>query len=250
MNSGLIGGIEITPPATRFQDPALTKRTDLENELIYLGLLDKAREIYAELGDRAALSYIKSSHRLLSKVYHPDLNPDRKARAQTIQQRLNRVSDIIGAMEDDELVDVIRKGVPGPDGARDRILVVDDEANLLELFSDVLAMEGYETAVAADGEEGFWEYCRRRPSLVLTDVVMPRASGLEMVRRIRGKNPRIKVVYMSGFFGIEGVRRELEGEIRRFGYPTITKPFKISVLLEVVNGYLKGGDSGRFYRGI
>ena len=49
---------------------------DLEKELIYLGLLDKAREIYSELGDRAVLSYIRSSYRLLSKVYHPDLNLD------------------------------------------------------------------------------------------------------------------------------------------------------------------------------
>ena len=88
----------------------MTKRADLENELIYPGLLDKAREIYSELGDQAALSYIKSSHRLLSKVYHPDLNPGRKDRAKRIQQRLNRVSHLISRMKDPDLIDLIKTG--------------------------------------------------------------------------------------------------------------------------------------------
>jgi len=228
----------------------LSYRTDLENELIYLGLLDKAREIFTELGDQASLSYIKSSHRLLSKVYHPDLNPNRKDRAQTIQQRLNRVSDIISRMKDDELIDLIKNGVRDPADLKKKILVVDDEAGMQELFRDVLIMEGYDLRVAADGEDGYLEYCRFEPNLVLTDVVMPRINGLEMVRKIRDKNFRIKVIYMSGFFGIEGLKKELDAEIRKFGYPTLTKPFKISALLDLTNDYLTGAENGRFFRGI
>jgi len=55
----------------------------LERELIFLGLFDKAREIYHDLGSNGALSYIKSSHRLLSKVYHPDLNPGNERKRKT-----------------------------------------------------------------------------------------------------------------------------------------------------------------------
>jgi curved DNA-binding protein CbpA len=47
---------------------------DLEKELNLLGMLDKAKEIYSQIGEEAALSYIKSSYRLLSKIYHPDLH--------------------------------------------------------------------------------------------------------------------------------------------------------------------------------
>jgi CheY-like chemotaxis protein len=228
----------------------LSNRADLENELIYLGLLDKAREIFTELGDQASLSYIKSSHRLLSKVYHPDLNPSRKDRAQSIQQRLNRVSDIIARMKDAELIDVIRNGARDQAPSKKRILVVDDEVGVQELFRDVLIMEGYDVRVAADGEGGYIEYNRFTPHLILTDVVMPRISGLEMVRKIRDKDFRIKVIFMSGFFGIEGLKKELDAEIRKFGYPTLTKPFKMSVLLDLINDYMTGKDNGHFYRGI
>jgi curved DNA-binding protein CbpA len=72
----------------------------LEKDIIYLGLLDKAREIYAELGERAVLSYIKSSYRLLSKVYHPDLNPASSRKAEITQQTLNRVNSAISRMTD------------------------------------------------------------------------------------------------------------------------------------------------------
>ena len=67
----------------------------LERELIFLGLLEKAREIYTELGSHSALSYIKSSYHLLSKVYHPDLNPHNKEKAKVLQQRLNEISRLI-----------------------------------------------------------------------------------------------------------------------------------------------------------
>ena len=77
------------------------KQADLKKTLSYLGLLGKAKEIYHELGEKAALSYLRSSHRLLSKVYHPDLNPKNMVKAKMIQQRLNRVSRIISRMNDD-----------------------------------------------------------------------------------------------------------------------------------------------------
>lgn len=225
-------------------------RVDLENELIYLGLLDKAREIYAELGDQAVLSYIKSSHRLLSKVYHPDLNPNQKERAKDIQQRLNRVSRIIGQMNDADLIDVIKNGAKDKAESKYKVLVVEDEAALRELYQNVLVMEGYDVRVAPEGESGYREYVRFEPDLVLTDVVMPKVGGLELVQKIRETNYFVKIIYMSGFFGIEGIRKELDADIRQFGYPTLVKPFKISAMLEVVNDYLKGTDKDRFQRGV
>ncbi len=73
---------------------------DLEDELIYLGLFHKARDIYFELGADAVLSYIKSSYLLLSKVYHPDLNPRNKVKAEMTQQRLNKLSQLIDQLRD------------------------------------------------------------------------------------------------------------------------------------------------------
>jgi len=112
----------------------LNKQCNIEKELIYLGLLDKAREIYSELGEKAVLSYIKSSYRLLSKVYHPDLNPNNKEKAKVTQQRLNRFSHLLGRMSDKELVELIKKGLGKKDTGKKKILIVEDESALQELF--------------------------------------------------------------------------------------------------------------------
>jgi CheY-like chemotaxis protein len=219
----------------------LNKSIDLEKELIYLGLLDKAREIYSELGDRAVLSYIRSSYRLLSKVYHPDLNPKNRTKAKMTQQRLNRVSRLISQIKDEELVELIRKGTIKHNESKKKILVVEDEFGLQEIFRDVFLMEGYDVRVAVNGDSGNQVYREFKPDLVLTDVVMPKMSGLELISKIRETNTQIKVIYISGFFGINRLKRKLDEEILKYGYPTLSKPFKISTMLDLVKDYLKDG---------
>jgi CheY-like chemotaxis protein len=221
---------------------AVTNSDQLKKELIFLGLMDKAREVYTELGDRAVLSYIQSSHRLLSKVYHPDLNPKNTEKATTAQQSLNRLSDLISKMDDKEIIQIFVNGDKSPEERertrKTRILVVEDEFGLQDIFKDIFFLEGYDVRVAIDGVDGLEEYKKFEPDLIFTDVVMPNMSGLEMVRKIREINPAVKVIYVSGFFGIRRLKQELEAEISRYGYPTLAKPFKTSAMLELVREYL------------
>ena len=191
--------------------------SELEKDLVYLGLLDKAHEIYAELGERAVLSYIKSSYRLLSKVYHPDLNPSGNRKAKITQQALNRVNGAISNMTDKEILDVIKQGVPEEHSTRKRILIVEDEPELQKFFQQILMMEGYDSRIAADGIEGHEAYYRFKPDLMLCDVVMPRMGGLELVEKIRKTNPRVKVIYVSGFFGITPFEGRFDDEVTRYG---------------------------------
>jgi len=216
------------------------RQIDLEKELIYLGLLDKAREIYSELGDRAVLSYIRSSYRLLSKVYHPDLNPGNRVTAELTQQSLNRLSRLLSLTSDEVLIDLIKKGIKRHSRRKKKILVVEDEVGLQELFRDILLIEGYDVRVAGDGAEGYEVYSQFRPDLIFADVVMPKMSGLELVRKIRDVAPWSKVIFVSGFFGIEQLKQELDAEILRYGYGTLSKPFKISEMLDLVRNYLQG----------
>jgi len=212
----------------------------LEKDLVLLGLLDKAREIYSELGESASLSYLRSSHRLLSKVYHPDVNPGNEQKARQFQQRLNRVSESLGRLKDEQLLDLIKKRIPEErETKKKKVLVVEDEFGLQEIFRDIFLMEGYEVKVAVDGDQGYDLYRQFVPDLVFTDVVMPKMSGLELVRKIREINPKIKVIYISGFFGIKSLKRDLDEEILRYGYPTLSKPFKPSSMLELVREYLR-----------
>ena len=217
----------------------------LEKDIIYLGLLDKAREIYAELGERAVLSYIKSSYRLLSKVYHPDLNPASSRKAEITQQTLNRVNSAISRMTDKKLLGIIKRGVPEEYPARKRILVVEDEPELQKFFQQILIMEGYDSRIAEDGIKGYEAYYSFKPDLMLCDVVMPWMSGLELVGKIRKMDSKIKVIYMSGFFDITPLKGRFNDEVIRYGYHTLAKPFTVSKMLILIKNYLNE-DRGEF----
>jgi len=226
------------------------EKRELETELSHLGLMEKAREIFSQLGDKAALSYLKSSYRLLSKVYHPDLNPGNAEKAKVAQQRLNRVSTLIGKMSDEEIIDLLRgerESTPvkeKPSTLRGKkILIVEDEFGLQETFRDIFRMEGYEVRVAVDGVQGYKIFHQFKPDLVFTDVVMPEMDGLELVSKIRETHPRTKVIYMSGFFGIKRLKERLTEDLAKYKYPTLAKPFKVSVMLDLVRSYLGGATT-------
>jgi len=211
----------------------------LERDLADLGLLEKAREICSELGETSAVSYIKSSYRLLSKVYHPDLNPRNADKARELQRKLNRLNESLKCVDDRDLVELVRNRADlKPVSAKRKILVVEDEFGLQETLRDVFQMEGYDVRVAVDGDKGYKAYLKFKPDLVFTDIVMPKMNGLELVSKIRETDPKIKVIYVSGFFGVRPLRDALDDEVRNYGYPVLSKPTKISVMLGLVKEYL------------
>jgi sigma-B regulation protein RsbU (phosphoserine phosphatase) len=74
-----------------------------------------------------------------------------------------------------------------------RILVVDDEIDISTILTLALRRAGYEVTTAADGLEAIAEIHRQTPDLILLDVMMPRADGLETLRRIREHGPSAHV---------------------------------------------------------
>ena len=66
-----------------------------------------------------------------------------------------------------------------------KVLLVEDDNNLREIFQMRLQAEGYTTAVAADGEEGLVVAMKEKPDLIIADVMMPKLSGFEMVENLR-----------------------------------------------------------------
>jgi CheY-like chemotaxis protein len=77
---------------------------------------------------------------------------------------------------------------------------VDDEPNILEVTSALLAEEGYEVLTAEDGQEALELLPRFRPDLVITDLRMPRLSGFELLEIMRERFPRLPVIAVSGDF--------------------------------------------------
>jgi DNA-binding NtrC family response regulator len=157
-----------------------------------------------------------------------------------LQQRLNDISKLISQTRDEDIIGLLKKDVPEKAGLKKKILVVEDEFGLQETFRDVFIMEGYDVRVAVDGENGYQSYLKFKPDLVFTDVVMPKMSGIELVKKIRETNPNIKVIYISGFFSLRNIKSDLNEDILRYNYPYLAKPFKITTMLELVDKYLHG----------
>jgi CheY-like chemotaxis protein len=80
-----------------------------------------------------------------------------------------------------------------------KVLLVEDDNNLREIFQMRLQAEGYTTVVAADGEEGLVMAMKEKPDLVIADVMMPKLSGFEMVESLRAapETKDTKVVMMT-----------------------------------------------------
>ena len=80
-----------------------------------------------------------------------------------------------------------------------KVLLVEDDNNLREIFQMRLQAEGYATTTAADGEEGLVAAMKEKPDLIIADVMMPKLSGFEMIESLRAapETKDIKVIMMT-----------------------------------------------------
>ena len=78
----------------------------------------------------------------------------------------------------------------------EKILVVDDEAEIVELLSDYLDAEGYSVTVASDGREALEKAKKEKPDLVILDIMMPELDGFEVCRAIRAQS-NIPIIMLS-----------------------------------------------------
>jgi hypothetical protein len=81
----------------------LDKNIERENSLTAIGLLNNVREIFHDSGKKAAFSNICSSYHLLSKVYHPDKNPQQVQKAKNLEQQINKVETKLHEINDTDL---------------------------------------------------------------------------------------------------------------------------------------------------
>ncbi|MDW0219078.1 MAG: response regulator [Nitrososphaeraceae archaeon] len=116
-----------------------------------------------------------------------------------------------------------------------RILVIDDDEDILNLFSDFLKKEGYGVTSFLDPLKALEEIHRRpqRYSIIITDVRMPGISGIKLIRRICKINHDIKVIIISAF--------ELNGEdLSNIRYDNfMEKPVHMQYLAQTIKRILK-----------
>jgi DNA-binding NtrC family response regulator len=118
-----------------------------------------------------------------------------------------------------------------------RILVVDDEEQILGMLRTMLEREGYEIETARDGKEAARSYRARPADLILTDLIMPEQEGLGLILELRREFPDVRVVVMSG--GGKVSAEEYLPIARKLGaVEALQKPFSRSELIRAIRSAL------------
>lgn len=116
-----------------------------------------------------------------------------------------------------------------------RVLVVDDEPNIVMSLEFILQQSGFETAVARDGDEALEQVERFRPDLVLLDVMMPRRDGYEVCQTLRAAGRRdLKIVMLTA----KGRDTEVAKGLAVGADAYVTKPFSTRDLVTQVRALL------------
>lgn len=121
---------------------------------------------------------------------------------------------------------------------QNHILVVDDEENIRTLCKEILEEEGYKVTLAADGKDALAKMDRDYFDLYLVDMVMPSMDGLELIKRIKEKQPLAVIIVMTGYSSIEGAVKAVHAGAFQY----IAKPINPQELLETVSKGLQYGE--------
>jgi two-component system alkaline phosphatase synthesis response regulator PhoP len=118
---------------------------------------------------------------------------------------------------------------------REKILIIEDEADLVKGLKLNLADEGYEVDWASDGREGLRRALEEAPDLVILDIMLPGMNGLEVCRELRQKKTNIPVIMLTAKG--EEVDKVVGLEIGADDY--MTKPFSVRELLARIKAHLR-----------
>ncbi|MEU6714904.1 response regulator transcription factor [Nonomuraea sp. NPDC046802] len=116
-----------------------------------------------------------------------------------------------------------------------RLLIVEDDPNILELLAASLRFAGFDVTTAKSGLDAVTAVQRHRPDLVVLDVMLPDLDGFEIVRRLRGGGLHTPVVFLTA-------RDETEDKIRGLtigGDDYVTKPFSLEEVVARIHAVLR-----------
>jgi DNA-binding response OmpR family regulator len=122
-----------------------------------------------------------------------------------------------------------------------KVLIVDDEPNIVTALEFLLKRSGYEVRLASNGAEALEQVEAYRPDLVLMDVMMPIKSGFEVCQRMRERPEfaQIKIVMLSA----KGTEAEVNKGLSLGADLYITKPFSTQELVATINRLFEAGSA-------
>ena len=127
---------------------------------------------------------------------------------------------------------------PTANGHTAKILVVDDEDDILDLLAYNLQRDGFDTLIARDGLEALDQAHLHQPDLVILDIMMPRLDGLETCRRLR-QDPRLRHIPILMLTALSGEDDHIQGlDVGADSY--LPKTSAIGVILSQAKALLRG----------
>ncbi len=116
-----------------------------------------------------------------------------------------------------------------------RLLVVDDEPNIVELLLASLRFHGFEVEACTDGKSALTRAKQVRPDLMVTDVMMPGLDGFELVRSLRASGHQFPVLFLTAKDAVE----DRVAGLTLGGDDYIVKPFSLSEVVARIRAVLK-----------
>ena len=115
------------------------------------------------------------------------------------------------------------------------LLIVDDEEKICRVLAEYFALKGYDVSIVHDGEAALARADAARPDVVLLDLLMPGMSGMDVLKMLKQRQPRLPVVIVSA-----SDRQEAEQQVLQLGADAyLSKPVNFAALGDVVEKLLK-----------
>lgn len=115
-----------------------------------------------------------------------------------------------------------------------KILIVDDEAVIREIYGDFLEQNGFEVTTALNVETALESIKAKKPDLILLDIVMPFRNGFDLYDQVIVDYPGIKFVFMTGYD--DDIK--ITDRLSKSGKKWFAKPIKLEEMLEVIRNEL------------
>ena len=130
---------------------------------------------------------------------------------------------------------MILRGMDNGHGAHHRVLVVDDEPNIVDVISMALKFQGFAVEAAGTGQEAISQVAEFKPDLILLDVMLPDMEGFDVAKRLGAAHSRVPIIFLTA-------RDATDDKVRGLtlgGDDYVTKPFSLEELVARIRSILR-----------
>jgi len=112
-----------------------------------------------------------------------------------------------------------------------KVLLVEDEENLASLLKNAIGDSFYSFTIANDGQEGLEKFLQISPDIVITDIMMPKMTGLEMAKEIKAIDTTVPIIILSAYSEVDKFLNAIDIGVVKY----LIKPFDPDELLEYID---------------